>query len=155
VDGRLESTITAVHDDGSIDHTIEGGPVGGGPSRGKEIDPKVYRAYFPNFLPPAPEARSPTLISTPPPDPAALLAAGRRLRFVRDGGPLGKTFPAAVEAFVRVEGVNMTRRGIVIEDSEDAPHVLCTPQHSGHQAAANRLASLLADLGYRFDSVAD
>jgi hypothetical protein len=168
----LEDRSTDYAWDGVIVDTTTGGVVSGtsGPTQAAELLRLLSAGVTsagspgseaePNFtdLAPEPAPQSPDPQPRPPissPDPTTLLANGSRLRFVRDAGPLGKTFPGAVEAFVWAEVGNGCRRGLVIEDSEDAPHVFCTPQHAGAKAAAIRLASLLSDLGYRFDSAVD
>lgn len=91
----------------------------------------------------------------------ALLAAGKRLRFVRDAGAMGERVPEAVEAIVH--------GGTTDEDGDERYHgyvgrpgselevsPLFQSEWGIHRVTtARRTLELLSDLGYRFVAVVD
>lgn len=82
----------------------------------------------------------------------ALLAEGKRLRFVRDAGAMGERVPEEVDAVVRETGGYYFPQALEPGGMTTFPR-FCGEYHVTAELAANSFVEMLSDLGYRFDFV--
>lgn len=92
-----------------------------------------------------------------PPDPVALLAEGKRCRFVRDAGPIGDsaTFTAEVVAYTERSPCDNWWLGTIEAADGMAGKSVRTIGFAERKLAAGMMLTLLSGLGYRFDRVVD
>lgn len=133
------------------------GPYLGSPNDRRNRPESHFRHYWNRLVSDAPAAE-PAPQPSPQPDPVAvaLLAKGKRLRYVRDGGAMGKRVPAELDVTVR----NWGDSGLIFGRATrvggcDAFPRFCSEFHRAEDLAARSMVELLSDLGYRFDRVID
>jgi hypothetical protein len=104
-------------------------------------------------VPPTPEPAPPP---APEPDPVALLAEGKRLRFVRDAD--NSPLPEVVEGAVinPVDGVFLVAFNLPGEPIEtNSPMLFCSDWNKVPITTAEYVPGLISRLGYRFAGLAD
>lgn len=125
-----------------------------------------FHIQHPTLISPAPEPAPPEA----PPDPVALLAGGKRLRYVRDAGPIKSGLRFGSEAFVALfDRLSAGSPGFEHKNIEDAVWFGAAASFKGFdlynadvagqpwhlkESAADHIVALLSDLGYRFAGLA-
>ena len=134
------------------------GPQGGGEGWAKRHCLDVARRLWSlGYTSASGERPDPIPAESPAPDPAALLAEGKRLRFVRIMAGTSGRFGDDLYVHTRRNSVAYYWLGEVAStvEFEGDINAIQTKRFMDRRRAAEESVALLRDLGYRFDSVID